>query len=33
MSRLMSVSFTGPAVRERRKAVTRRKGWLFLKPK
>jgi len=28
----MSVSFTEQAVRERRKTVTRRKGWLFLKP-
>jgi hypothetical protein len=27
MSRLMSVSFTEQAVRERRKTVTRRKGW------
>lgn len=32
MSRLMSVAFTEQAVRERRKTVTRRKGWLFLKP-
>lgn len=32
MSRLMSVAFTEDAVRERRKTVTRRKGWLFLKP-
>ena len=28
----MSVSFTEQAVVERRKTVTRRKGWLFLKP-
>jgi len=28
----MSVSFTEQAVRERRKTVTRCKGWLFLKP-
>ncbi len=27
MSRLMSVAFTEDAVRERRKTVTRRKGW------
>lgn len=32
MSRLMSVAFTEQAVVERRKTVTRRKGWLFLKP-
>lgn len=32
MPRLMSVAFTEDAVRERRKTVTRRKGWLFLKP-
>ena len=32
MSRLMSVSLTEDAVRERRKTVTRRRGWLFLKP-
>ena len=32
MSRLMSVAFTEQAVRERRKTVTRRKGWLFAKP-
>jgi hypothetical protein len=32
MSRLMSVAFTEVAVRERRKTVTRRKGWTFLKP-
>lgn len=32
MSRLMSVAFTEDAVRERRKTVTRRKGWTFLKP-
>jgi hypothetical protein len=31
MSRLMSVAFTEDAVRERRKTVTRRKGWLMLK--
>lgn len=30
MSRLMSVAFTEDAVRERRKTVTRRKGWTFL---
>lgn len=28
----MSVSFTEPAVVERRKTVTRRLGWKFLKP-
>jgi hypothetical protein len=28
----MSVAFTEDAVRERRKTVTRRKGWLMLKP-
>ena len=28
----MSVSLTEDAVRERRKTVTRRKGWAFLKP-
>ena len=28
----MSVAFTEQAVVERRKTVTRRKGWLFLKP-
>jgi hypothetical protein len=28
----MSVAFTEDAVRERRKTVTRRKGWTFLKP-
>jgi hypothetical protein len=28
----MSVSLTEDAVRERRKTVTRRKGWTFLKP-
>jgi hypothetical protein len=28
----MSVAFTEQAVRERRKTVTRRKGWLFAKP-
>lgn len=32
MPRLMSVAFTEDAVRERRKTVTRRKGWQFLKP-
>lgn len=32
MSRLMSVSLTEAAVRERRKTVTRRLGWAFLKP-
>lgn len=32
MSRLMSVAFTEQAVIERRKTVTRRKGWTFLKP-
>lgn len=32
MARLMSVAFTEAAVRERRKTVTRRKGWLMLKP-
>lgn len=32
MSRLMSVSLTEDAVRERRKTVTRRLGWTFLKP-
>lgn len=32
MSRLMSVSLTEQAVRERRKTVTRRLGWKFLKP-
>ena len=32
MARLMSVAFTEQAVRERRKTVTRRKGWIFLKP-
>lgn len=32
MPRLMSVAFTEDAVRERRKTVTRRKGWLMLKP-
>lgn len=32
MPRLMSVAFTEQAVVERRKTVTRRKGWLFLKP-
>lgn len=32
MSRLMSVSFTEDAVVARRKTVTRRLGWRFLKP-
>jgi hypothetical protein len=32
MSRLMSVSLTEDAVRARRKTVTRRLGWQFLKP-
>lgn len=32
MPRLMSVSMTEQAVIERRKTVTRRKGWQFLKP-
>jgi hypothetical protein len=32
VSRLMSVSLTEQAVRERRKTVTRRLGWRFLKP-
>jgi len=32
MPRLMSVAFTEDAVRDRRKTVTRRKGWTFLKP-
>lgn len=32
MSRLMSVSLTEQAVIERRKTVTRRLGWKFLKP-
>ena len=32
MSRLMSVSLTEQAVVERRKTVTRRKGWRFLRP-
>ncbi len=32
MSRLMSVSLTERAVVERRKTVTRRLGWTFLKP-
>lgn len=31
MPRLMSVAFTEPAVRDRRKTVTRRKGWRFLR--
>lgn len=32
MPRLMSVAFTEDAVVARRKTVTRRKGWLMLKP-
>lgn len=32
MSRLMSVSLTEQAVRDRTKTVTRRLGWRFLKP-
>lgn len=32
MARLMSVAMTTTAVIERRKTVTRRKGWTFLKP-
>ena len=32
MARLMSVSLTDDAVVARRKTVTRRKGWTFLKP-
>lgn len=32
MSRLMSVALTTDAVRERRKTVTRRLGWTFLRP-
>lgn len=32
MPRLMSVAMTADAVIERRKTVTRRKGWLMLKP-
>ncbi len=32
MSRLMSVALTEGAVRNRTKTVTRRLGWLFLKP-
>lgn len=32
MPRLMSVSLTEDAVRDRRKTVTRRLGWKFLKP-
>lgn len=32
MTRLMSVAMTTQAVIERRKTVTRRKGWTFLKP-
>lgn len=32
MPRLMSVAYTEQAVRERRKTVTRRRGWLMLKP-
>lgn len=33
MSRLMSVSLTENAVRDRRKTVTRRLGWRMLKPR
>lgn len=32
MSRLMSVSLTEAAVRDRSKTVTRRLGWVFAKP-
>lgn len=32
MPRLMSVAFTEDAVRDRTKTVTRRRGWVFLKP-
>jgi hypothetical protein len=32
MPRLMSVAFTEQAVRDRRKTVTRRKGWAHLRP-
>jgi hypothetical protein len=32
MGRLMSVALTEDAVRDRTKTVTRRLGWLFLKP-
>jgi hypothetical protein len=32
MPRLMSVAFTEDAVRARTKTVTRRKGWVFLRP-
>lgn len=32
MARLMSVSLTVPAVVDRRKTVTRRLGWKFLRP-
>lgn len=32
MSRLMSVSYTADQVIDRQKTVTRRLGWLFLKP-
>ena len=32
MSRLMSVAYTEDAVRSRRKTVTRRLGWNFVKP-
>lgn len=32
MPRLMSVAFTEHAVVDRTKTVTRRKGWMFLKP-
>lgn len=32
MARLMSVAMTEQAVRDRSKTVTRRKGWIFLRP-
>lgn len=32
MPRLMSVAYTEQAVRDRTKTVTRRRGWLMLKP-
>lgn len=32
VSRLMSVALTEKAVRDRRKTVTRRLGWVFVKP-
>jgi hypothetical protein len=32
MARLMSVALTVPQVRDRSKTVTRRNGWLMLKP-